>query len=144
MRPRFVVDNSVVMTWCFRDQADPYADAVLESLAAAEAVVPTIWPLEVVNVLLTAERKKLIHQANGVRFLGLLSQLPLFVENDNPAKSMKDLLGLARAYHLSSYDAAYLDLAMKTGLPLATLDEKLRQAAASTNVPLWTAALQSR
>jgi len=144
MRPRFVVDNSVVMTWCFRDQADPYADAVLDSLAAAEAVVPSVWPLEVVNVLLTAERKNLIHQADSVRFLNLLSQLPLCVENENAEKAMKDLLGLARSHHLSSYDAAYLGLAMKTGLPLATLDEKLRRAAASTNVPVWTVAIPSR
>lgn len=141
MRPQFVVDNSVVMSWCFRDQANPYADAVLESLATAEAFVPSIWPLEVVNALLTAERKKLIYQADSVRFLSLLFQLPLFVENENPEKTMKDLLGLARSHRLSSYDAAYLDLAMKKGFPLATLDEKLRQAAASTSVPIWTAGL---
>jgi predicted nucleic acid-binding protein len=139
MQTRFVVDNSVVMAWCFRDQADSYADAVLGSLIAAEACVPSIWSLEVVNALLTAERKKLIRQADSVRFLSLLSQLPISVENENLENAMKELLGLARAHRLSSYDAAYLDLAMRKGLPLATLDNKLRQSASSAHVPLWTA-----
>jgi predicted nucleic acid-binding protein len=134
---RFVIDNSVVMSWCFRDQANSYSDSVLESLAAAVAYVPAVWPLEVANVLLTAERKKLIHQADSVRFISLLSQLPIVVEYESPEKAMKDLLGLARAHGLSSYDASYLDLAMRKGLPLATLDEKMKQAAASANVMIF-------
>jgi predicted nucleic acid-binding protein len=135
---RFVMDNSVVMSWCFRDQANPYADSILERLSAAVAYVPSVWSLEVVNVLLSAERKKYISQADSVRFISLLSQLPIFVEYESPEKAMKDLLGLARAHNLSSYDSSYLDLAMRKGLPLATLDEKLRKAAANTNVSILT------
>jgi predicted nucleic acid-binding protein len=134
----FVIDNSVVMSWCFRDQANPYADSILERLSAAVAYVPSVWSLEVVNVLLSAERKKYISQADSVRFISLLSQLPIFVEYESPEKAMKDLLGLARAHNLSSYDSSYLDLAMRKGLPLATLDEKLRKAAANTNVSILT------
>jgi predicted nucleic acid-binding protein len=130
----FVVDNSVVMAWCFKDQANDYADSVLEKLTDEAACVPSIWPLEVVNVLVGAERKKYIREADSVRFITLLSELPISVENESPEKTMKELLGLARAHHLSSYDASYLELAMRKGLPLATLDDKLRKAAVHTNV----------
>jgi predicted nucleic acid-binding protein len=139
MENGFIVDNSVVMSWCFKDQANPYADSILERFKEAVAYVPSIWSLEVVNVLLAAERKKFIREADSVRFINLLFQLPIFVEYEGPEKAMKDLLGLARAHNLSSYDASYLDLAMRKGLPLATLDEKLRKAAESTNVLILTA-----
>lgn len=131
MEKSFVVDNSVVMSWCFKDEANPFADSVLDWLADAAAYVPSVWPLEVVNVLLAAERRKCISEADSVRFISLLSQLPILVQYESPEKAMKDILGLARAHDLSSYDASYLDLAMKKGLPLATLDKKLRKAAES-------------
>lgn len=134
MKEGFVVDNSVVMSWCFRDQANPYADSILERLTEAVAYVPSIWSLEVVNMLLAAERRKIMGEADSVRFIKLLSQLPIFVEYESHEKVMKELLGLARAHSLSSYDASYLDLAMRKGLPLATLDKNLRKAAQSTNV----------
>ncbi len=134
MKEGFVIDNSVVMSWCFRDQANPYADSILERLTEAVAYVPSIWSLEVVNMLLAAERRKIMGEADSVRFIKLLSQLPIFVEYESHEKVMKELLGLARAHSLSSYDASYLDLAMRKGLPLATLDKNLRKAAQSTNV----------
>jgi len=138
MENGFIVDNSVVMSWCFKEQANPYADSILERFKEAVAYVPPVWPLEVVNVLLAAERKKCISEADSVHFISLLSQLPIFVEYESPEKSMKDLLGLARIHNLSSYDASYLDLAMRKGLPLATLDKNLRKAAESTNVLILT------
>ncbi len=138
MTKSFVVDTSVVMSWCFKDQANPYADSVLKRLTDAVAYVPSIWPLEVVNVLLAAERKKYIGEADSVRFVSLLSQLPITIECESSGRAMKDLLGLARVHNLSSYDASYLDLAMRKGLPLATLDEKLRRAAGSTRAGLLT------
>jgi len=76
MSARFVVDNSVVMSWCFEDEGDGYAESVLESLEVGEAFVPAIWPLEVGNVLLVAERKGRLGQASVVRFLSLLVALP--------------------------------------------------------------------
>ncbi|MEA3336822.1 MAG: type II toxin-antitoxin system VapC family toxin [Chloroflexota bacterium] len=136
MAERFVIDNSIVMTWCFIDEANQYADAVLENLSQAKAVVPTIWPLEVVNVLLVAERRKRMRELDSVRFLSLLSQLPIDVEQTWPERSMKDLLASGRANDLSSYDASYLDLAMRQGLPIATLDRKLVAAARRIGVPI--------
>jgi len=122
MMNSFVVDNSVVMSWCFNDEANKYGDAVLDRLAESTAIVPPIWPLEVVNVLLVAERRNRLKQVDSVRFITLLSQLPIVVEHEGPERKMKDLLSLGRANNLSSYDAAYLDLAMRNDCPIATLD----------------------
>jgi len=136
---QFVVDNSVVMSWCFKDETNSYADIVLNMLTKVSAVVPSIWPLEVVNVLLSAERQKRLSKSDSMRFLTLLSQLPIFVEYERPEKMMKELLALARTSKLSSYDASYLDLAMRKGLPIATLDNKLIEAAARNDVPIIAA-----
>ena len=132
----FVVDNSVVISWCFKDESSNYADNVLEKLTEAGAVVPSIWPLEVVNVLLVAERKKRLSESDSIRFLTLISQLPIIVEDEQPKMMMKELLALARASNLSSYDASYLDLAIRKGIPIATLDNKLIKAAKRIDVPI--------
>lgn len=137
MGESFVVDNSVVMSWCFRDETHPYADRVLDYLAEATAFVPSIWPLEVVNVLLVAERKKRLDEAGSVRFITLLSQLPIVVEYERP-EMMMDLLALARANKLSGYDASYLHLSLRKGIPIATLDNRLMEAAKMAHVPMLT------
>ena len=136
MANRFVVDNSVVMAWCFKDESSDYADGVLDKLSSATAVVPSIWPLEVVNVLLAAERRKRIRQADSVRFVTLILQLPILLEHDRPEKTMRDLLALGRDTGLSSYDAAYLDLAIRKDCALATLDQRLIEAAATMDVTI--------
>lgn len=138
MSESFVVDDSVVMSWCFQDQANDYSDSILGRLVDATAYVPSIWPLEVASVLLAAERRGYITEADSVRFINLLSQLPIAVQQEGPGKGMKDLLALARAHDLSSYDASYLDLAMKEGLPLSTLDKKLRRAAKAVKLQILT------
>ena len=138
MIEQFVVDNSVVMSWCFKDETNNYADTVLDRFTELVAVVPSIWLLEVVNVLLVAERQKRLSESDSIRFLTLLSQLPIFVEYERPEK-MKELLALARSNNLSSYDASYLDLAMRKGVPIATLDNKLIEAAKRIDVPILTA-----
>ena len=135
MTNHFVVDNSVVMSWCFKDETANYADAVLGKLAGAAAVVPSIWPLEVVNVLLVAERQKRLSESDSIRFLTLLSQLPIVVEHERP-EMIHELLALARAHNLSSYDASYLNLAMRKGLSIATLDDKLIEAARRSDVTI--------
>jgi len=135
----FVIDNSVVMSWCFKDEANAYADAVLEKLTAARAVVPAIWPLEVVNVLLAAERKERLKQADSMRFLALLLHLPIEAEKEWSTEAMPDLLALGRNLGLSSYDLSYLDLAVRRGCPLATLDQKLTGAAKKTGVSILEA-----
>jgi predicted nucleic acid-binding protein len=134
MMKSFVVDNSVVMSWCFKSDANKYGDAVLDILAESTALVPPIWPLEVVNVLLVAERRNRLKQVDSVRFITLLSQLPIVVEHEGPERKMKDLLSLGRATNLSSYDAAYLDVAMRNDCPIATLDKKLIEAAKNVDV----------
>ncbi|MFP4158541.1 MAG: type II toxin-antitoxin system VapC family toxin [Desulfobacterales bacterium] len=130
----FVIDNSVVMAWCFGDEANDYADSVLEQLAENTALVPALWPLEVVNVLLVAERKKRLRFADSARFLALLSALPIVVDHQGRKAIMKELLSLGRSSELSAYDAAYLDLAMRNNCPVATLDKKLLEAAKKLDV----------
>jgi len=137
MAERFVIDASVVLAWCFEDEASPYADAVLERLAQAEALAPIIWPLEVGNALVVSERRGRITPAETVRFLNLLRQLPIIVEGETPPRMFGEILSLAREQGLSAYDAAYLDLAMRAGAPLATLDEALRQAARRCGVRVY-------
>lgn len=136
MSDDFVLDNSVVMTWCFIDEKSRYADSVLDRLETAVGFVPAIWPLEVCNVLLVAERKKRLGAADSARFLSLLAQLPIVVEPETPERITGEIFALARQHKLSSYDASYLDLAMRKGLPLATMDKSLLAAAKRSNVPI--------
>jgi len=135
--PQFVLDNSVVMAWCFEDEEKGYAEAVLDSLEAGEAMVPAIWPLELGNALLVAERKKRLGKADVIRFLTLVSALAIMVEQESPERMLKEIIALARERHLSTYDASYLDLAMRLGLPLATQDGSLLNAARKCRVPAY-------
>ena len=136
MSDDFVIDNSVVMAWCFKDETSQYADHILDRLEDSAGFVPSIWPLEVRNVLLVAERKKRIGEAGSTRFIALLSELPIIVEQESPERMIKDIFALARKHKLSSYDASYLDLAMRKGLPIATLDKGLLAAAKRSKVPI--------
>jgi len=134
----FVVDNSVVMAWCFKDEVSPYSDSVLGNLEFRTAYVPAIWPLEVSNVLLVAGRQGRISEAGVTRFITLLDQLPIVVEQESPSRMFKEILALGREYNLSSYDASYLDLAMRKGLSIATLDKRLITAAGQCQIPLFS------
>jgi len=136
MAGQFVVDASVVMAWCFADEADAYADKVLDALPRTKAFVPAIWPLEIGNVLLVAERRKRLSEADSFRFLTLLSQWPISMGPEPPQRMLREIFSLARECNLSTYDASYLDLAMRYGMPLATRDEGLRSAARKVRVPL--------
>lgn len=139
MQERFVLDNSIVMSWCFQDEASDYADAALDSLEASEAIVPSVWPLEVANVLLVAERKRRLSRADTARFVSLVRSLPILVEDETPDRILGEIPALARDYGLSSYEASYLDLSIRASLPLATLDRDLRRAARRCGVALWKA-----
>jgi predicted nucleic acid-binding protein len=136
-RLSLIMDATVTLAWAFEDESNPYTDAVLESLADGQACVPAIWPLEVGNALLVAERRGRITQAATVQFLALLGQLPIMVETERPERMLGEILALAREHGLSTYDATYLYLAMRRGLPLATMNELLRQAASKAGVPLF-------
>ena len=132
----FVVDNSVVMAWCFDDETDTYTDAIQDLLVHNVAFVPGIWPLEVADVLLVAERKKRITKANSGHFSALLAQLPIVVDSIEPDLVFHDIISLARQYELTSYDACYIELAIRKGLPIASLDNALLAAAKDIQVPI--------
>jgi predicted nucleic acid-binding protein len=134
---RFVIDASVVMTWCFEDETSPYAETVLDGLESATAIVPSIWSLEIGNVLLVAERKNRLSPTAADRFIAILSELPIIAEPEPPERMLREIFALARKFQLSTYDASYLDLAIRRGIPLATLDARLRTAAAQTDVRLY-------
>ena len=133
----FVLDCSTTMAWCFGDEANRYADGALDALASGEAMVPSIWSLEVANVLLVAERQERLREADTVRFLDLLGSLPIRVEERDARVAFSSTLACGRRFGLSSYDAAYLDLAMRTGAALATSDKRLRRACRAAGVALF-------
>ncbi len=132
-----VLDASVTVAWCFDDE-DREALEVLSLATTASFHVPAIWPFEVGNALAVAERRRRLKPAEGARFLELLSSLPVEVEPVPAGVAIRALLDLSRATGLSVYDAAYLELAQRSGRPLATIDVALARAARSAGVRLVT------
>ncbi|MEI8295624.1 MAG: type II toxin-antitoxin system VapC family toxin [Alphaproteobacteria bacterium] len=135
MKPSFVLDCSVTMAWCFEDETCDYTEAVLASFESAHALVPLVWSLEVTNVLLIAGRTQRLQEADMLHFVNLLHGLSIVTE-ENPIM-MKDLILLGKLHQLTSYDASYLHTALTNGLPIATLDKKLKLAAKQAGVPLY-------
>jgi len=133
----FVLDCSVTMPWCFDDEATAYTNGVRDRLADVRAVVPSLWPLEVANATIVGERRKRLDEARSQRFITLLESLPIIVDDETGHRAFGDIVHLARAHQLSAYDAAYLELAIRRGLPLATLDDKLKAAAKAVGVLLF-------
>ena len=134
---RLVLDSSIALCWYFQDEADPYADAVARALNSAEAVVPAFWPLEIANAILVGERRKRSTQAEARRWIAVLETLPITLDGETSSRAWNDTLTLARAHDLSAYDGSYLELALREGLPLATLDAKLKAAAQAVGVPSY-------
>ena len=130
----FVLDVPITMAWCFADEATPEAWAVLDQLNDAETSVPSLWHLEVANVLAMAERRGRITVAKSTEFITLLNTLPIKTDTETETRALHDILHLARQESLSAYDASYLDLAVRLGCPLATKDKTLKAAAARMNV----------
>lgn len=126
---RFVLDASITMTWCYEDEEDPYATSALMALETSQAVVPWIWSLEIANSLIVGERRSRLTEAESFRFLNVLEGLNIVMDESPPNRLMDDVLSIGRHHALSSYDACYLELASREGLPLASLDERLRDAA---------------
>jgi len=132
----FVLDTSVTMAWLFEDESSRKTDAILKRLDAEEAVVPELWLYEVAKVLVVGERRKRLKEAQSRRFTELLTELPIqVIEKDNQSV-WGNVLAVARKYELSAYDASYLELAMREGLPLATLDKGLKKAAKMSGINL--------
>jgi len=133
----FVLDNSVTMRWFFGDgkpQELAYASKVLDATKRDSALVPATWGLEVANVIARAEAKGLVTEARSGAFLEMLEDVDIDVDAATFSHALSDTLQLARRYKLSSYDASYLELAIRLAMPLATLDEDLQKAAKKAGV----------
>lgn len=133
----FVLDNSVAMCWLLNDgrPADvTYALKVLDALKQTSATVPGLWALEAANVVVKAEAKGLVTEARTQVFAATLMRLNITTDTATASHALSDTLNLARRYKLSAYDAAYLELALRRGLPLATLDADLEKAAKKAGV----------
>jgi predicted nucleic acid-binding protein len=124
-----VLDCSVAISWCFEDEASPETDAVLERVRDDGALVPALWHLELGNVVIQAERRKRLTAADTATRMELMTNLPIATDDEMPAKALLEVLSLARAEGLTTYEAAYLELAMRKGLPLASRDRALADAA---------------
>lgn len=133
----FVLDASVALSWCFEDEGGDYAVGVLDALRSSEAVVASLWPLEMANGLVVAERRGRVDGAGAARFMELVLSLPIVVDPVSPSRTFNVTHALARTHGLSAYDAAYLEVALRQGVPMATLDARLRSAAAAEGVPLF-------
>ena len=136
---QFVLDNSVTMRWLFGDGSahdTTYADRILDLLdEEGTALVPAIWPLEVGTVITRAEARGVLDEARATEFLALLSRMAIEPDPESIDQALQQTLHLARQHQLSTYDAAYLELALRKGVPIATLDAELNAAADATGTP---------
>jgi len=132
----FVVDASVALAWCFADEATAATSALLDRFEAGNAEVPWLWPLELANALAVGERNGRITPARTSEFIALIGGLPIVIDLQTPDLALGRVLDLARSERLNVYDASYLELAMRRGLPLATKDSELANAAWRVGVSL--------
>ncbi|MFZ1024798.1 MAG: type II toxin-antitoxin system VapC family toxin [Limnoraphis robusta] len=133
---QFVLDCSVAISWCLVDESDNYAEAVLALMPDAEAFVPGIWTLEIANTLLVAERRNRMNREQTERAIDFLKSLLIQVDSETENQALGDTLILGREQGLAAYDAAYLELAIRLGLPLATIDVRLAEVATHCGVTL--------
>jgi predicted nucleic acid-binding protein len=131
----FVLDASLTLSWCFADEASEFSSAALRHLSKSFAIVPAVWPFEVANVLAIAEKRQRITPTGVDDFLEVLRRLPIQIERRDATWICQSVLPLSRAFGLSAYDAAYLELAKREDLPIATLDQNLVKVAGRIGVP---------
>jgi predicted nucleic acid-binding protein len=134
-----VIDSSITLAWFFEDERSDAAEAVLHQVAGAGAIVPALWRLEVANGLQMAVRRARIDAAFRDASLADLRALPIAVDPETDHQAWTATLKLADRCRLTLYDAAYLELAQRVSLPLATFDQELRAAAGSVGVTLLIA-----
>jgi predicted nucleic acid-binding protein len=130
----FVLDNSVALAWCFEDEQTPPIMALLDRVVETGAMAPLLWPLEALNGLLVAERRRRLDATKRAELAGLLRALPITLDDETAEKSWEDTVRLAETFRLSVYDATYLELAQRRRLPLASMDCALRNAAVASGV----------
>ncbi len=135
----FVLDNSVAMRWCFERTTHPYAESVLDRLEAGDnAVVPVLWFYEASAVLSRAQNRGTLATQKAMDFIDELQSLNISADPASVVRIFPDVHRLALAYRLTSYDASYLELSLRRGLPLATLDDDLIRASKAAGVSLVT------
>lgn len=135
----FVLDASVALLWLVPEtnrSGIDYADGTLKALKESRAAVPSLFALEIANVVAKLESKSLVTEADAQRFIALLGRLDIETDLATAVHALSDTLNLARRYKLSAYDAAYLELALRKGASLATLDAGLMKAATAAGVPI--------
>lgn len=132
-----VLDASVTLAWILQEENLTYVNQIQDQVEMAGALVPAIWPLEVANGLVNAERRGRLQTGEVMRVMTFLFQYDITVEMEQSRTLMLETIGLARRYRLSTYDASYLHLAIERGLPLATIDQNLHRAALEAGVPLF-------
>jgi predicted nucleic acid-binding protein len=131
-----VLDCSLTMAWFFEDEATAFTDALFSALPDSDLHVAVLWPLEVSNVLMLAERKGRTTQTKIGQFVDAISKQPILIDRDGLDRAFTHLAAIAKRRRLTIYDAAYLELAIRAGLPLATLDKPLQSAAVAEGVEL--------
>jgi len=131
-----VIDSSVALSWCFEDERTAATKALLEGVGEAGAVAPQHWPLEVLNGLMMAERRQRVDAGKRRRLAEFLRDLPIALDTDTAIQLWRGTQSLAERFRLTVYDAAYLELARRKRLPLASLDLDLRKAATALGVPI--------
>lgn len=129
----FVVDASVALGWALEDEANSLPSQALTQLLASGAWAPSLWWFELRNALVTNERRGRLSEADTALFLNSVARLPVTLDRDPDEMTV---LMLARGQRLTVYDASYLELALRLGLPLASLDGDLRRAATACGVAL--------
>ncbi len=132
----FILDASIALSWCFSDESSALSHQLLDRLEIESAYVPTIWQLEVGNILVSAERWKRISFAEINQFIEILSKLNIEIDNETDLKAFHEILSLAYAEGLTTYDASYLELGMRKGLPLASKDLQLCKVAERLGVQI--------
>lgn len=130
----FVLDNSVALAWCFEDEQTPAVLALLDRVSESGASAPLLWPLEALNGLFAAERRRRLDATKRAKLAAFLCDLPIRLDMETAEQAWNATAKLAERFKLTVYDAAYLELAQRRQLPLASLDQDLWQAAVATGI----------
>jgi len=134
----WVLDASMALAWALPDEASLQADRFLSRVSARDVLwVPSLWWYEVANALILSERRKRLTEADGIQLRELYGMLPIKTDTIIGPDTIERLRNLAREYNLSAYDATYLELALRRGLPLATLDRNLRSATEKAGIRIF-------
>lgn len=134
--PAFVLDSSVALAWALPRQQTTRTKTLLDEATEHGALTTALWPIEVANVLLIYERRKQMTAAERTSAVGFYSGLPIQTDDQTAVRAWSTAFELALAHKLTIYDAGYLELSLRSGLPLATLDQALSKAASSLGVPV--------